>query len=156
MSHRSRLELKIPPPLVTLATALAMLALAQLVPSLVWPWPGRLLLALLLALTGAAVALAAVLAFGRQHTTVNPTRPQATLAIVSSGIFGWSRNPMYLGMLLALLGWAVWLSHLLAALLPLVFVSYMNRFQIGPEERALSAKFGPEFTQYMARVRRWL
>lgn len=76
--------------------------------------------------------------------------------MVTSGVYRVSRNPMYLGFLLALAWWVVFLSHLLAfALLPL-FMWYMNRFQIVPEERALAAKFGSEFTEYSRAVRRWL
>ena len=63
---------------------------------------------------------------------------------------------MYVGFLLALIGWAAYLSHALALVLLPVFVAYMNRFQISPEERALSAKFGPEFDTYKQSVRRWL
>ena len=76
--------------------------------------------------------------------------------MVTSGIYRFSRNPMYLGFFLALAGWATYLSHLLAfALLPL-FVLYINRFQILPEERALSDKFPQEYTAYKGSVRRWL
>jgi protein-S-isoprenylcysteine O-methyltransferase Ste14 len=76
--------------------------------------------------------------------------------MVTSGVYGVSRNPMYVGFLLVLIGWAAFLSHALAfALLPL-FVAYMNRFQIEPEERALSAKFGGQFQEYRRSVRRWV
>jgi protein-S-isoprenylcysteine O-methyltransferase Ste14 len=63
---------------------------------------------------------------------------------------------MYLGFLLALAGWAVYLSNVAAALLLPAFVAYMNQYQVKPEERALLAKFGPEFAHYMSRVRRWI
>jgi protein-S-isoprenylcysteine O-methyltransferase Ste14 len=82
--------------------------------------------------------------------------PRTTSAIVTSGVYRFSRNPMYLGFLLGVTGWAVFLSDLLAfAFLPL-FIVYMNRFQIIPEERALSEKFGRHFTKYKDTVRRWL
>ena len=63
---------------------------------------------------------------------------------------------MYLGMLSVLTGWAVFLSHSLPFLLLPLFVLYMTRFQIVPEERALSAHFGDEYSSYMQSVRRWL
>jgi protein-S-isoprenylcysteine O-methyltransferase Ste14 len=76
--------------------------------------------------------------------------------VVTSGIYRLSRNPMYLGFLLALAGWTVFLGNIIAlALLPL-FVAHMNAFQIKPEERALLAKFGPAYAQYMRTTRRWL
>ena len=105
---------------------------------------------------GTVIALAGVVEFVRRKTTVNPVTPGAAAVIVTSGIYRFSRNPMYLGLLLVLMGWAVWLSNLMAfALLPF-FVLYMNRFQIEPEERALSAKFGRAFIDYMGSVRRWI
>ena len=75
---------------------------------------------------------------------------------MSSGVYRISRNPMYLGFFLALAGWALYLSNAVAVLLLPVFLAYMTQYQIKPEERALLAKFGPEFAQYMASVRRWM
>jgi len=63
---------------------------------------------------------------------------------------------MYVGFLLVLVGWSAYLANVAALLLIPMFVVYMNRFQIKPEERALATKFGTEYTEYMQRVRRWL
>ena len=150
------LELKVPPPAVMLLFAVMMWLLAAYVPSLAMPVPWQVPVALLVWSAGVAIAVAALLEFLRAHTTVNPLNPEAASVMVTSGIYRFSRNPMYLGLLLALLGWAAWLSHLLAlSLLPL-FVLYINRFQIEPEERALSVKFGGQFREYRGAVRRWL
>jgi protein-S-isoprenylcysteine O-methyltransferase Ste14 len=97
-----------------------------------------------------------VIAFRANKTTVSPLNPGAASAIVSSGVYRFSRNPMYLGFLLALAACAIYLSNALAALFLPAFVGYMNVFQIKPEERALLAKFGPVYSQYMASVRRWI
>ena len=149
-------ELKIPPPLVLFTCGLLMWLLALLLPSLGIALPGQLALAALLTASGVGVAIAGVLAFRQASTTINPTRPSATSSIVSSGVFRFTRNPMYLGMFLCLGGWAVFLGNPLSLLgLPL-FVASLNRMQIGPEERALEAKFGQPYAQYCARVRRWL
>jgi protein-S-isoprenylcysteine O-methyltransferase Ste14 len=118
------------------------------------PW--RSVLAVALSSAGAAFALAGVLAFRRANTTVNPTKPEATSTIIASGVYGVSRNPMYVGLLFVLTGWAFFLSHALNFLFLPAFVAYMNRFQIAPEERALSALFGREYAIYMRSVRRWL
>jgi protein-S-isoprenylcysteine O-methyltransferase Ste14 len=75
---------------------------------------------------------------------------------VTGGVFRWSRNPMYLGMLVALAGWAAYLANATAFLLLPAFVAYLNRFQIRPEEQALLARFGPPYSEYMATVRRWI
>jgi protein-S-isoprenylcysteine O-methyltransferase Ste14 len=152
----SRLELKIPPLLLLLILAGAMLAVTYAAPALSFRVPGRPLAALALAGLGAASAAVGVIAFRRRQTTVNPLTPGASSAIVSGGIYRVSRNPMYLGFLLVLAGWAVYLANAGAALFLPAFVAYLTRYQIEPEERALLAKFGSEYAQYMSRVRRWL
>jgi len=151
------LELKIPPLLLMLLFALGMWLLAPLTA----PLSTQLalyttVLALCLAVTGIAVALAGVLAFRRAKTTVDPRLPQQSSSLVLVGIYRYSRNPMYLGFLLLLAAFACYLQSLLAlALLPL-FVLYLNQFQIKPEERFLQQKFGQDFQVYMKQVRRWL
>ena len=153
------LELKVPPVALVLAAAALMWLAAQLTPFapvLVAAVPNRVLIALALAGIGLAFAGTGVLAFRKAKTTVNPTTPEATSLVVASGVYGLSRNPMYLGLVLVLSGWAVFLSSLLATLVVPLFVAYMTRFQIIPEERALSTHFGAEYDTYMRKVRRWL
>jgi protein-S-isoprenylcysteine O-methyltransferase Ste14 len=150
------LELRIPPVVLVAIFALCNAAFAWALPALAWKLPGRAALAVVLALTGALIAAAGVIEFRRAHTTVNPLVPESSSSLVASGVYRASRNPMYLGFLLALAGWAVWLSHLSAGVLLPLFVAYMNRYQIAPEERALHARFGPAFTDYAASVRRWI
>ncbi len=149
------LETRIPPPLVGLSMALLMWAISIWWPlafAFVWQLP----LALLLVAVGAGLDLVGLLAFRRARTTINPLKPQRTSALVSSGVYRVTRNPMYLGMLCLLLAWAVYLGQPWTLLGPVVFVAYITRFQIVPEERAIRARFGPEFDAYCARVRRWL
>jgi protein-S-isoprenylcysteine O-methyltransferase Ste14 len=152
------LDLKVPPLLVWLVFAGAMSGVAYGTPGLSYalPVPARFSLALGLIGLGGAVALAGVMAFRSKRTTVNPLTPGASSSVVSSGVYRVSRNPMYLGFFLALVGWALFLSNAGAVLLLPGFVAYLTRYQIKPEERALLAKFGPEFAHYMARVRRWV
>jgi protein-S-isoprenylcysteine O-methyltransferase Ste14 len=150
------LELKIPPPVVWLVLAGAMLGVAHSAPKLSFTLAGSSAIALALFALGTGVAFAGVIAFRHMRTTVNPLTPSASSVVVSSGVYRVSRNPMYLGFLLALAGWAVYLSNAGAALLLPAFVAYMTEYQIKPEERALLAKFGSEFAQYASRVRRWL
>ena len=153
----SFLELKIPPLLLMLLFALAMWLLAPLTTPLSAPLAlYTTVLALCLAMTGIAVALAGVLAFRRVKTTVDPRLPQQSSSLVLVGIYRYSRNPMYLGFLLLLAAFACYLQSLLAlAFLPL-FVLYLNQFQIKPEEHLLQQKFGPAYQIYLQNVRRWL
>jgi protein-S-isoprenylcysteine O-methyltransferase Ste14 len=150
------LELKVPPVAVGLAAALAMWLASRAVPSVVLPPIAREIIAPALVAVGAFISLAGVASFLRAKTTVNPTKPGSASTLVTTGVYRFTRNPMYLGLLLVLLGWATFLSNGLAFIVVPLFVLYMNRFQIVPEERALSALFGAEFDAYAARVRRWL
>jgi protein-S-isoprenylcysteine O-methyltransferase Ste14 len=150
------LELRIPPPVVALAFGLLMWLAAQLVPSFAWPAPARIGGALALAGAGAALDIAALVAFLRAHTTVNPLRPGAASSLVVTGIYRRSRNPMYVGAALLLVAWATFLANAAAYLLVPVFVLYLTRFQIIPEERLLADIFGPRYRSYRETVRRWL
>jgi protein-S-isoprenylcysteine O-methyltransferase Ste14 len=150
------LELKIPPPAIALFVALAMWGLALATPSPHMLTVIRVSAALAIALAGVAFALAGVAACRRAKTTVNPTKPQTTSALIGSGIYAVTRNPMYLGLLLVLIALAVFLSSLWALLGPVAFFLYIGRFQIAPEERALAVLFGAQYDAYLCRVRRWL
>lgn len=120
------------------------------------PLGGRLWLALLVVLAGAAVCLAGVASFSRARTTVNPLKPESASSLVVAGIYRHTRNPMYLGFAIILLGWCVFLGSALAVLGVAAFVLYIGRFQIRPEERALRELFGAEFDAFCGRVRRWV
>jgi protein-S-isoprenylcysteine O-methyltransferase Ste14 len=150
------LKLKVPPVAVLLVTAALMWLGASVAPRFGFTIPLRSILALVFALLGAMTSILGVVSFRRAETTVNPLKPEASSSLVCSGVYAFSRNPMYLGFLLLLLAWGIYLSNALALLLLPVFVAYMNRFQIEPEENALTARFGQEFVTYTTRVRRWL
>jgi protein-S-isoprenylcysteine O-methyltransferase Ste14 len=150
------LELKVPPPVVALLLGLLMWLASSLVAPVEAPFGPRVAVAIALASVGLVVGLAGVVSFWRAKTTINPTTPTATSVLVTSGVFRFTRNPMYLSLLLYLLAWAVYLSNLLALLFVPMFVLYINQFQIRPEERALSSLFGQEYAAYKERVRRWL
>jgi protein-S-isoprenylcysteine O-methyltransferase Ste14 len=151
----SALELKMSPVMMTTLLAVLMWFLARIVPGYSMA-PGLRLAALLVFLcAGAAIGIAGVRAFHRARTTVNPWRPHATSALVTTGIYRRTRNPMYLALLLALAGWGLFLANLYSLLLGFMFVPYMNRFQIRPEERALEQAYGEAFVEYCRQVRRW-
>lgn len=151
----SRLELKIPPVLLVLLFAGLMYLLSAGTGDAWQAGFATRFIALVCALAGVVAATAGVLEFRRARTTVNPVTPSASSSLVTSGIYRISRNPMYLGFLLILTGWALFLANLYAAALVPLFVLYMNRFQIIPEERALLRIFGDQFTAYAAKVGRW-
>jgi protein-S-isoprenylcysteine O-methyltransferase Ste14 len=148
--------LKIPPVVTVLIVGSLMWVTARAVPSLGVPLPARRVVAVALAVTGVVVAMLGVASFRRAKTTVNPLHPEAASSLVISGIYRLTRNPMYLGMLLLLLGWAMFLANALAFVFPAAYIPLMNRLQIIPEETALTAKFGADFSAYKSKVRRWL
>lgn len=155
-SGHSGLELRIPPMIVLVLLGAAMWSLAYVAPELRTEYPGRVPLAIAIALVATAVVVAALREFKQHQTTPDPTRPEASTAVVRSGIYRFSRNPMYLGMVLWLVAWGVKLSNPIAPIGPILFVLYMNRFQIAPEERVLSQRFGAAYEEYLRSVRRWI
>jgi protein-S-isoprenylcysteine O-methyltransferase Ste14 len=152
----SALELKVPPVALVLVHAAIMWLLAKMTPSLSVTYGGQSLIVAALTTVGALISLAGVIAFRRAHTTVDPTRPEKSTALVATGVYRISRNPMYVGLLLLLAAWAAHLANLAALVALPVFVAYMQRFQIIPEERALREKFGHAFIEYEQSVCRWL
>ena len=150
------LELKIPPPIVTAIFALGMWAVSSLRPLLPVPALVRISIALAILLIGIGFSMAGMASFSRAKTTVNPLKPETTTSLVSSGVYRITRNPMYVGMLLVLVAWAIYLSSVWTWFGPLALSLYLTQFQIKPEERVLTKMFGSEFDAYKAKVRRWL
>lgn len=151
-----QLDNRIPP----LALWAACVALA--VASARWlnPWdiavPGHRFVAATLLLLGVAIAAAGVVEFRRHKTTVNPMEPGRASAVVASGVYRFSRNPMYLGMALAMLGVVFWWPSVAGGIVVLLFCLYIDRFQIRPEEKVLLGLFGDDYSAYLSRVRRWI
>ena len=145
---------RIPPVLVVLAAALLIWLAHRALPGP--PVPGAGAIAFVLLAGGVALIAAGLGNFRRAGTTVDPLDPSRASRLVTGGVYRRTRNPMYLGFALLLLAWAVRLSTLAGAIVVPLFVLFMNRFQIGPEERALDALFGEEYRGYRQRVRRWL
>jgi protein-S-isoprenylcysteine O-methyltransferase Ste14 len=152
----SWLEARIPPPLVGLLCGTFMWFADTLVAPVALAPAVRYGLAVLLAAVGLAVAAAGVRTVTRASTTLNPLKPGDATALVTGGVYQWTRNPMYLGMLLLLAGWGVFLGNPLGLAGLALFVAWITRFQILPEERALGTLFGQAFEDYRQRVRRWV
>ena len=151
------LELKIPPPaILILCGVLAWLA-AMVVAT---PFDVRgtvtTFLAVPLFALGIALAAGAILAFRRVDTTIDPTKPDNASTLVTGGVFRFTRNPMYVALLLLLCGWVTYLGSVVGIAMMFLFVAYITRFQICPEERILASKFGEEYAVYCSQVRRWI
>jgi protein-S-isoprenylcysteine O-methyltransferase Ste14 len=149
------LDSKIPPPAIVIVLAVSMWLLSRAAPRLYFDLPGHYWLGVLLVAAGFLTGISGVAIFRKAKTTIDPTKPHAS-SLVTWGVYTFSRNPMYLGGLIMLLGCAIFLSNAIAFVLLPAYVVYLNRFQIAPEERVLTSLFGQTYLAYQARVRRWL
>ncbi|MFH6604252.1 methyltransferase family protein [Maribacter algicola] len=149
------MELKIPPAVIFIIFAFGMYLLDKFFPLGDFHFFGRIYLGSFLFFSGILVGVVSLIQFFASKTTADPTRPEKAAKLVTRGVYTYTRNPMYLAMLLVLLGLGIHLGNAFNVLLAASFVSYMNRFQIQPEERALSKKFGKDYQQYCTQVRRW-
>jgi protein-S-isoprenylcysteine O-methyltransferase Ste14 len=152
------MQLKVPPAILGLLFLFLIGAAPELFPAWGFFIPGwvRGTLAALLLVASTALSVAAIVQFSREHTTVDPLRPERASLLVTTGAYAVSRNPMYVGFVATLLAAAVWLAHPLSLALVLVFAVVLQRVQIRPEERILEEQFGDTYRDYRSRVRRWL
>jgi protein-S-isoprenylcysteine O-methyltransferase Ste14 len=152
----SRLELKVPPDVVWVLVAWLMWLVSQYTLHIGLPSVIRIGVAAVLTVVGVWLMVSARILLDESKTTWRPMTPRQASAVVSTGVYRLSRNPIYLGMLLVLAGWAVLLSSPAALAVSALFVVYLDRFQIGPEERALSDVLGQRYVDYLTTVRRWI
>ena len=156
MTRDHWLERRIPPPVVGALVAASMWGLAPLGPQFGRGAAIQYAAVAILGVAALAFDLLGILAFRAARTTINPLKPERASALVTHGVYRITRNPMYVGLGLLLLAWAVYLGALVPFAGPVVFVLYITRFQIRPEERVLLGLFGEAYSAYSARVRRGL
>ena len=145
---------KIPPPIVTLTFGLFIYFSRPFFPEF-----NNELLSIVSGLSlliGIGVLVSAVASFRKQKTTVNPLDIEKASSLVISGVFKYSRNPMYLGMVFILLSIALKFNLIGGIILTLLFVIFITRFQIIPEEVVMEKLFKEEFDSYKKKTRRWL
>lgn len=150
------LENKVPPPFVVVLISAVMWMAAQIAPPLQIDSHLRLAFGGTVVLAGFIFLMLGFTAFGQAKTTIDPVNLERASSLVTGGIYRLTRNPMYVGFTIVLVGWAVYLAIPWAALGSIAFVLFTTRFQIIPEERVMSSKFGQAYVEYKERVRRWL
>jgi len=145
---------KIPPPIVTLFFGLCIYLSRPYFPE----FSSSLLnsMSVISFVVGISVFVAAVGSFKKQKTTVNPISIEKASSLVISGIFKYSRNPMYLGMSFILLGLAFKFNLIGGLLFTSIFMLFITIFQIKPEEVAMEKLFEQQWKDYIKNVRRWL
>lgn len=149
-----RLRNRIPPPIVTLIFALLSFWLANYFPKLAFNYQG--LSSLLMILIGLTIIVIGVKTFNNSDTTINPLNPSEASHLVTEGVFSYTRNPMYLGMVIILLGVSIYNGVYIGIIILPCFIFYITEFQIKPEEKAMEEIFAGDYTDYLKRVRRWL
>ncbi len=149
------MELKLPPAFVFLLFGLAMYLVAKFLPFGFFDFFGRVWLFMGLAVVGILISFISLVQFYRAKTSVDPSKPNKASNLVVGGVYKFTRNPMYLSLLLLLLSLGVALGNAFNVLVAAGFVAYMNRFQIIPEEKVLLEKFGRDYKDYCILTRRW-
>jgi protein-S-isoprenylcysteine O-methyltransferase Ste14 len=148
------METKIPPPIATLLFGLSIYFSRGIFQAVEVKY--SFYIAILLLILGLTVLISAVRLFRKDKTTVNPLSPEQATKLVTDGIFKYSRNPMYLGMASILGSIAVFFNLIGGIILIALFCFYITKFQIIPEERAMSNLFSQDFDKYKQTTRRWI
>lgn len=151
--RRHFLDLRIPPPGIAAAAAGAQWLLTRRNPRRTH---GGRTTAVVLAVVGGTIGARGLLHFDDAGTTFHPHHPEETTTLVTTGVYTRTRNPMYVGMGLGLVGLAAYHGRLVSLLPIPAYMAYLQRFQIGPEERALRDLFAEAYEEYTRRVRRWV
>ena len=148
------IKTKIPPPLVALTFGFLIKYTKNIFP--VIEIKNEIVFGSFMIISGLIVILSAITTFKKYHTTITPLNPANATKLITDGIYKFSRNPMYLGLLLVLLGISIILNLIGGFFLIPLFILYLNLFQIIPEENAMVDLFKGEFLEYKENVRRWI
>jgi len=148
------LNTKIPPPIVTILFAVLIFYFSESFAYIGLPF--KIYISLFFVLLGFFITFSSARNFKKKETTVNPIKPEETSQLVTDGFFKITRNPMYLGMLLFLLGLSIYNGLIVGLVFLPLFVGYITFFQIIPEENAMIKIFGEDYKAYMKKVRRWI
>ena len=145
------LDTKIPPPIVTIIILLIIYLFDLNEYNL-----NTDIISIITLFIGLIFIISAVIQFINRKTTVNPTKPHKTSTLVITGTYKITRNPMYLGMLLIIISFALYNASIISIILIPLFIFYINKFQIEPEEFEMRKKFGKEYEDYCKKVDRWI
>ena len=148
------LNTKIPPPIIAILFAVMIFYFSDSFAYVDLPF--KIYISLFFVLLGFFITFSSARNFKKKETTVNPIKPEEASQLVTDGFFKITRNPMYLGMLLFLLGLSIYNGLIVGLVILPLFVGYITFFQIIPEERAMIKIFGEDYKAYMKKVRRWI
>ena len=146
--------MKIPPPILVLILVVSSFLSSKKID--VIHIPNQTLISILILLIGILILIIPVSKFIKSKTTIDPIKFKKVNKLVTSGIYKYSRNPMYLGLLLIIISSSILYLNIYSVTTPMIFYYWINRFQIKREEIFLTEKFGKEYLLYMTRTRRWI
>jgi len=145
---------KIPPPFIAAGNICLLYLSTLLIPS--FEFTGQLILAFLIGLEGVIIIFVSIRLFREYQTTINPFKAHETSRLITSGIYSFTRNPMYLGLSSIQVAFGIYLGAYVSIFLIPAFIIYITREQIIYEEEILKKEFGDEYTHYLKSVRRWI
>jgi len=148
------MKTRIPPPILALLMIGLVYLSSLLIGSVSFDYQASL--SVLLVIVGLSCALPSFRLFARNKTTISPFTPSETSVLITEGMYRYSRNPMYLGLLLLIIAATIWFGTWFGIVISLIFILLINILQIIPEEEALLQIFGEEYLEYKKKVRRWI
>ena len=148
------MKTKIPPPILALIMIVLIYLSSFFIESTTFNYQGSL--SVLVLILGLACAIPSFRLFARYKTTISPLKPSDATSLVTEGMYRYSRNPMYLGLLLLTIASTIWFGTWFGIIINILFIFLINFLQIIPEEEALLEIFGEEYEEYKKNVRRWI
>ena len=146
--------LKIPPPLLVLILVMSNYFSSKKIDLILFP--NQNLISFIILIIGVLILINPILKFIKSKTTIDPIKFKKVNKLITSGIYKYSRNPMYLGLLMIVISTSIFYLNIFSITTPILFVCWINRFQIEREEIFLTEKFGKEYILYKTKTRRWI
>ena len=146
--------LKIPPPLLVLILVISNYFSSKKIDLILLP--NQDITSIIIFLIGMLILINPIFKFIKSKTTIDPIKFKKVNKLITSGIYKYSRNPMYLGLLMIIISTSIFYLNIFSITTPFFFYFWINRFQIKREEIFLTEKFGKEYLLYMTKTRRWI
>ena len=146
--------IKIPPPILVLVLVISNFFSSKKIDLI--HLPNQDLISIIILLIGVLILTNPIFKFIKSKTTIDPIKFKKVNKLITSGIYKYSRNPMYLGLLMIVISTSIFYLNIFSITTPFLFYFWINRFQIKREEIFLTEKFGREYMSYKTKTRRWI
>ena len=146
--------IKIPPPILVMILVISNYFSSKTIDLILLP--NQDLISIIILLIGALILINPIFKFIKSKTTIDPIKFKKVNKLITSGIYKYSRNPMYLGLLMIVISTSIFYLNIFSITTPFLFYFWINRFQIKREEIFLTEKFGREYMSYKIKTRRWI